>query len=456
MGVHIMIRIGTVFERLGLTTRERWAWVCFDWGDQAFSTVIIGVVLPIYYVDVAGAHLDSSLATVYWSYTIALSFAFIAISSPVLGAIADHMERSRGFLALFTILGVLATGAMFFTREGDLILLSALVILANIGFRGSRLFYNSLLPGITTGETIDRVSAAGYGLGYLGGTIILLVALGLTLSPETFGLADGAAAARLALFIAACWWAIFAIPLFVYVPEPERDENGEIRGNPVSAGFRRLYGTYQEVRSYREAFIFLVAFWFYANGVLGIISLAAAYATDIGISETNVMIAFVLVQTLGIPCAFAFGQLADYFSTKTALYGGLGVYILVSFGAMGIETFWHFLILATFVGMVQGGTQAISRSLFGSLTPTHKTGEFFSFFTIVGGFAAILAPMVFGVVGQVTGSTRLGIASLSFFFITGTILLRYVDVERGRRVAKEQTPSDAETDDGHDHTPAMM
>lgn len=447
-----MVSVGDVFSRLGLTTRERWAWVCFDWGDQAFSTVIIGVVLPIYYVDVAGSHLDSSLATVYWSYTLALSFGLIGIASPVLGALADHTKQSRLFLAAFTVLGIVSTGAMFFTSEGDLLLLSWLIVLANIGFNGSRLFYNSLLPGITTGDTIDRVSAAGYALGYMGGTIILIAALAFTLSPETFGLADGAAAARLALFVAACWWAVFAIPLFVFVPEPEREESPEVYNNPVSAGFGRLYDTYQEVRTYREAFVFLIAFWFYANGVLAIISLSAAYATDIGISETNVMVAFLLVQILGIPCAFAFGQLADFLSSKQALYVGLGVYIMVSFGAVGVQTFWHFLILAFFVGLVQGGTQAISRSLFGSLIPEHKSSEFFSFFTIIAGFASVLAPLLFGIVGQVTGSTRIGIASLSVFFIAGTVILSFVDVERGRRIAREQTPPEVQPTDDHDHT----
>ena len=451
-----MVRRIGLFDRLALTSRERWAWVCFDWGDQAFSTVIIGVVLPIYYVDVAGAHLDSGLATVYWSYTLALSFALIAIASPILGAIADHLERSRAFLAAFAGLGIVATGSMFFTSEGDLLLLSGLIVLANVGFNGSRLFYNSLLPGITTEDTIDRVSAAGFALGYMGGTIILLLALAFTLSPATFGLADGAAAARLALFVAACWWAIFAIPLFVYVPEPDREPRESTATNPVTAGFGRLYDTYQEIRTYRDAFVFLVAFWFYANGVLAIISLAAAYATDIGIAETNVMLAFLMVQILGIPCAFAFGQIADTFSSKTALYFGLGVYIVVSIGAVGVTTFSHFLVLAFLVGMVQGGTQAISRSLFGSLIPKHKSGEFFSFFTIIAGFAAVIAPLVFGVVGQLTGSTRFGIASLSIFFIVGTILLSYVDVSRGRRIASERTPPEAETADGHDHTPSVV
>lgn len=447
-----MVTVQSILERAALTTRERWAWVIFDWGDQAFSTVIIGVVLPIYYVETAGAHLGEALGEVYWAYTLAISFAIVALTSPVLGAIADYLERSREFLAAFTVLGVVSTALMLFTGEGDLLLLSVLTILANVGFNGGRLFYNSLLPGITTEKTIDRVSAAGYSLGYMGGTIILLVAIALTFSPETFGIADVETATGIALFVAACWWAIFAIPLFLYVPEPEREAK-EALGNPVVGGFSRLYETYQEVRQFREAFTFLLAFWFYTNGVMAIISLAAAYATGIGISQTHVMGAFLLVTVIGIPCAIGFGQLADYLSTKNALYIGLGVYILVSFIAVGITEWWHFVLLAVLVGMVQGGTQAISRSLYGSLLPRHKSGEFFSFFTIVAGFASVLAPTLFGVVGQVTGSTRIAIGSLSVFFIVGTFLLTFVDVDRGRRLAREATPEEVSESTPHAHRP---
>lgn len=438
-----MVSVKGALERSALTTRERWAWVIFDWADQAFATVIIGVVLPIYYVEVAGAGLEENLGEVYWAYTLAFSFGIVAVSSPILGAIADHMERSRAFLAAFTVLGVVSTGALVITGEGDLALVTALTILANIGYNGGRLFYNSLLPGITTDDTIDRVSAAGFSLGYAGGTVILLVAIALTFAPETFGLPDAETATGIALFIAACWWAIFAIPLFLYVPEPERDDNDSL-DNPVVGGFKRLYTTYTEVRQYREAFLFLLAFWFYTNGVMAIISLAAAYATGIGIGQETVMGAFLLVNVIGIPCAIAFGQLAGYLSTKKALYIGLGVYLVVSMIAIGISEWWHFIILAILVGLVQGGTQALSRSLYGSLLPRHKSGEFFAFFTIVAGFASVLAPLLFGVVGQLTGSTRIAIGSLSVFFVVGAVLLNFVDVDRGRRLAKEATPDEAE------------
>lgn len=447
--------IRNLFERAALTDRARQSWTLFDLGDQGFATVILGVILPIYYSDVAGG------SAVGWSYTIALSFAIIAVLSPVLGALADYLERSRTFLGVFTVMGITSTAAIFFMGEGEipllwfaiplpswglplpvpseLLALSFLVILANIGYSGARLFYNSLLPGITTDETIDRVSAAGFAAGYLGGTVILIVAIVLTVAPSAFGIPDVATASRLALFVAACWWAVFVIPLFIYVPEPERADEDKPTGNPVTSAFGRLYTTFQEIRVFQVAFVFLVAYWFYINGVNAIILLAAAYGTEIGISQDNVMLAFLLVQILGVPFALLFGQLADRIETKNAIYCGLGVYILISFLAVGITEAWHFFAMAFLVGMVQGGTQAISRSLFGSLIPTHKSGEFFSFYTIVTGFASIAAPLLFGIVGDVTGSDRLAIASVSVFFIIGTALLTRVDVEKGRRAAREAT-----------------
>jgi len=266
----------------------------------------------------------------------------------------------------------------------------------------------------------------------------------MVVSPSTFGLPDTATASRVGLFVAAVWWAVFAIPLFIYVPEPEREPDefrDEVKQNPVVAGFGRLKRTYAEIKTFRFAFIFLVSFWFYNNGINAVITLAAAYASEIGLDQSAIILAVLIVQVVGIPCAFAFGRLADVFSTKNALFLGLGVYTLISIIAFGVTEAWHFYALAFLLGGVQGGTQALSRSMFGSLIPKHKSAEFFSFFAIVAGFASVAGPAMFGVVGQITGSVRIAILSLSVFFIIGTVILIKVDVDEGRTVAKERTPS---------------
>jgi UMF1 family MFS transporter len=435
-----MGRVARLLERLSLTRRDTQSWVLYDWGDNAFATVTLAMVAPTYYT--AEVVPEAQAGDVYWSLMLAASFAIIGIASPVLGAIADHVERSREFLAVFTGLGVVFTGSLFFTGEGDVVLVAVLFGLANIGFTGARLFYNSLLPGVSDEGEIDRVSTAGYAIGYLGGTAALVLSFGVPLAVG-IPLDNVGELSRLALFVAACWWAIFSIPLFIYVDEPERDSDDEVAGNPVRGGYRRLYNTYREIRTYKIAFLFLIAFWFYTNGISAIITLSAAYAeSTIGLAQTEILGALVLVNLIGVPCAFAFGQLAGRFSTKRALLGGIAVYTAIALGAVGVTRAWQFFLLAAGVGFVQGGTQALSRSLFGSLIPRHKSGEFFSFFSIVSGLASIAAPALFGIVGALTGSTRIAIGSLSVFFVVGMALLLRVYVETGREVARERTPDD--------------
>ncbi len=421
-----------------MSRRDTKSWILYDVADNAFATVTLAMIAPTYYTGVVVP--DGQPGDIYWSIMLAVSFAIIGIASPVLGAIADHMERSREFLAFFAVMGVVFTGSLFFTSEGDIVLAAVLFGLANIGYTGARLFYNSLLPGVSDDGMMDRVSTAGYALGYLGGVASIFIALGV---PLALGVSfdNAGELSRIALFVAATWWAIFAIPLFIYVDEPERNPDDAVVGSPIRGGYRRLYNTYQDVRTYQIAFLFLVAYWFYANGIGAIITLSAAYAeSTIGLEQLEIVGALILVNFIGIPCAFIFGQLADTFSTKKALIGGLTIYTLVALLAVGVTTAWQFFLLAFMVGLVQGGTQALSRSLFGTLIPKHKSGEFFSFFAIVGGLASIVAPALFGVVGILTGSTRLAIASLSVFFLIGMILLFRLDVDKGRQIAKDRTP----------------
>lgn len=436
-----MSGISTLLGRLAVDTRERQSWVLFDFGDNAFATVVT-IILQTYYVAVAGVDLADGDALIYWSFTVALSYAIFAAVSPVLGAVADHLERSRRFLALFTLLGVLATGLLFFTGEGDWLLVSALFLTANVGFNGARLFYNSLLPGITSEGAIDRVSTAGYATGYIGGGVLLSAGAAVLATPETFGIADQAAASRLLLLVSACWWAVFAVPLFLYVPEPERDSDRSerVRERPIRESFGRLKETYHEIRTYRNAFLFLAGFFFYASGITAMINLAAAYASDIGLGQAAIIGSLVMVQFVGVPFSFLFGQLADRFSTRRMILVGLSVYTLVSIGGIGLQTAWQFFALAFGIALVQGGTQGLSRSLFGSLIPQHKSAEFFSFFAVVSAVSSMMAPTVFGVVASVVGSNRVALASLSLFFIIGAVLLIRVDIQHGREVARNQTP----------------
>lgn len=445
-------------SRFGLGSREAVSWALYDWANSAFATTVVAAVFPIYYESVVGANLPGNLASVYFGYTTAVGLALAALASPVLGAIADHYRAKKWFLGAFAALGVLATAGLFATGEGDVLLASALFVAANVGFVGANVFYDSLLSHV--GEDPDRLSTAGYAVGYLGGGVLLVVNLAWILAPGTFGFPDANTATRFALLSVAVWWAVFSVPLLWYVPEPDPRESGPGRdgGNPgtsnsalagtdpIRAGFGRLRRTAGDLREYRDLLLFLGAFLLYADGIGTIIRMASIYGAEVGIDRTGIVGALVLVQFLAIPFAFLFGSLPRWslavggygvdLSTKRALYVGLAVYTGISVGGFFMTETWHFWVLAVAVATVQGGTQALSRSLYATLAPPDRSSEFFSFFSISSKFAGIAGPALFALVGQVTGSSRFSIVSLLVFFLGGMALLSRVDVEAGRRTAR--------------------
>jgi len=426
----------------------------YDWANSAFATTVVAAVFPIYYESVVGAGLPGNLASVYFGYTTAIGLTLVAFLSPVLGAIADRYGAKKKMLGGFAALGVVSTSGLFFTGEGDVLFASGLFVVANVGFIGANVFYDSLL-GHVADENPDKLSAAGYALGYVGGGILLVVNLAWILSPETFGFSDTQTASRAALLSVSVWWAVFSVPLLRNVSEPERRrERIETDAGPIRAGFGELRKTASEIREYRDLLIFLVAFLLYADGIGTIIRMASIYGSEIGIDQTGIIGALVLVQFLGIPFAFLFGSLPGWslgsieMSVKRGLYIGLAVYTGISIGGFFMTETWHFWVLAIAVATVQGGTQALSRSLYSTLVPSDRSSEFFSFFSISSKFAGIAGPALFAFVGQLTGSTRYSIVALLVFFVGGALLLSQVDVDRGRDVARNTTPSGSVDIDG--------
>lgn len=419
----------------------------YDWANSAFATTIMAAVLPIYYARVAAKDLQANFASAYWGYTTAIALFIIALISPVLGAVADYMGAKKRFMGVFAVFGIIFTVCLYFIGEGEWLKASILFIFANIGFAGANVFYDSLLPHIASKDEIDRVSAAGYAIGYLGGGLLLLINIFWIQSPQTFGIADTSTASRLAMLSVAIWWAIFSIPVFNNVREPIRlISRAELRNiNPVRAGFQRLNKTFQEIRKYRQLIIFLMAFWFYSDGINTIIKMATIYGTEIGIGQTELIGALVLTQFAGIPFTFAFGILANRIGAKRSIYLGLLVYTLISIGGYFMREAWHFWLLALAVATVQGGTQALSRSIFSSIVPHAKSSEFFGFFSVFAKFAGILGPLLFGLISQLSGSSRLSIFSLIVFFISGLIILTRVDIQEGQRIAQMEDAKFIET-----------
>ncbi len=408
------------------------SWCMYDWANSAFATTIMAAVLPFFYSSVAGANLSKTTASSYWGYTNTVAMLIVAFSAPVLGALADHWGMKKKFLAGFAILGIISTAFLVSVSRGDWLLASFLYILGMLGFSGGNNFYDSLLPHVAGDGEIDRISSYGYATGYLGGGLLLILNLAMILKPSIFGIPDAEWGARYSFLTVALWWALFSIPILKNVPEPPVVPIAGESAHPMRASFQRLSLTFHNLRQYREAFKFLVAFWLYNDGIGTIISMAVIFGAEINIAQEHLIGAILAVQFVGIPFSLLFGNLAGKIGTKRAIFLGLGIYTGISIGGYFIQNALHFWILAILVGFVQGGTQALSRSLFGTLIPKSRSAEFFSFYDVSSKFAGIIGPSVFGFVGQMTGSSRLSIVALVVFFIGGGLILFQVKEKEGR------------------------
>lgn len=427
-------------ESLGLHRPELRAWAMYDWALSGLQTVVMTAVFPIFFVKVAASHLEGSAATQQLARANTIAMLIVALVSPVLGAMADYSAAKKKFLAAMTAIGSLACVAMVTLDYGDLGRASTLYVFALIGASGCLVFYESLLPHIASADEMDRVSTAGYAMGYLGGGILVAMNLAWIQKPEWFGLEAGTLPARLAFVSVGVWWVVFAIPLFRRVPEPPRkiESDEQPHANAIRIAFQRIGETLRELRGYRQAFLMLVAFLIYNDGIQTIVKMATAYGTEIGIGQGHLIAAVVLVQFIGVPFAFLFGRLAGRIGAKPSIFVGLAVYAAISVLGYYMTTATHFFILAGLVGLVQGGTQALSRSLFASMIPMHKSGEFFGFYSVFEKFAGIFGPLLFDVAISTTGSSRNAILSVIVFFIVGAILLSRVNVAEGQRVARER------------------
>jgi UMF1 family MFS transporter len=420
-----------------------YSWALYDWGNSAFATTVIAAVLPTYYGTVAAANLSPNIATSYWGYSTTIAMLLLVFFAPFLGTLADYKQAKLKFLLGSVIVGVSFTAMLFFVTEGDWLMASVFYILGRIGWSGANIFYDSLLPHISADNEIDQVSTLGYAAGYLGGGLLLSLNLVMILSPQTFGIPDTQMGTRLSFITVACWWALFSIPLLKNVPEPQTQIKSQNKGNSFVVAFKRLAQTFKEIRKFRQAFLFLIAFWFYNDGIGTIIVMAVMFGTEIGIGQEHLIGAILAVQLIGVPFTILFGKLAIKMTVKRAIYLGLIVYTLISIGGYFMESALHFWILAIAVGMVQGGTQALSRSLFGLMTPKKKSAEFFGFFDVAQKFSGILGPALFGIIGQLTGSSRLSIITLIIFFIGGMYMLEKIKLEEGIEVARSADLSDS-------------
>jgi len=406
-------------------TKEEKSWICYDWGSSAYSIIITTAVFPIFYKAAAtNAGVSASESTAYLGYTIAIFTFILAMLGPILGTIADYQGYKKKFFTFFFVLGITATAFLAFIPSDNWLLLLICYTFAALGSTGSNVFYDAFLVDVSSEERMDRVSARGFGMGYIGSTIpfIISIAIILLAQHELLPITD-IVASKIAFIITAVWWAIFSIPLLKNVNQ-RFYVNRE--PNPIVNSFKRLGSTFKEIRKYRALFLFLLAYFFYIDGVGTVISMSTAYGSDLGISATNLLIILFVTQVVAAPFALLYGRLAQRFTGKKMLYFGIFIYIIVCIYAYFLKTTLDFWILAMLVATSQGGIQALSRSYFAKLVPKEKANEFFGFYTIFGKFASIMGPLLVGATAQMTGNTNAGVFSLVILFIIGFILLKRV------------------------------
>ncbi len=427
-----------LLNRLGLDTRERRAWAMYDWANSAFMTSVIATLFPLFFVSVAAATLSETLALSRLAYASTIAVLIVAVMTPVLGAIADYSAAKKKMLAAFLVVGLTATVGMYFIQRGEWVFAAFLFIIGNIGIFGTLAFYDSLLPHVARGEDADRVSTAGYAIGYFGGGVLLALNAAWIAKPAAWGMADVPSAVRWSFLSVAVWWFVFSIPLFLRVPEPPRvlEAGEQAHASPVRVAFARIGETLGELRLFKQAFLFLVAFAIYNDGINTFIRMAIAYGQLIGLDQSGMILAFLLVQFAGVPFTFAFGMLAARLGPKRSILLALAVYTVITVLAFFVTRTAQFFVLAFLVATVQGGSQALSRSMFANMIPRHKSSEFFAFFGIFEKFTGVLGPLLFGLAVELTTSVRSAIFTLLPFFVVGAALLWRVDFEEGKRAAR--------------------
>ncbi len=415
------------------------AWTMYDWANSAFATTIMAAVLPVYFSDVAAANLPNHIATAYWGYTTSIAALLAAIISPILGTLADFSAAKKKFLAIFMAIGVTGTALLYFVQTGDWLLASIFFVIGNIGFAGSLVYYDALLPHVARPDEIDQVSSRGYAMGYIGGGLLLAINLVMIMFlPKSLGV-DTALMTRLSFVTVSIWWLIFSLPILLHVKEPPRKiEVTERDAHPLQATFKRLGKTFRDIRRYDQLFLMLITFWVYSNGIGTIITMATIYGKELEFSNTTLIGTLLMVQFLAAPFAFLFGWLAKKIGTKRGIYLSLAIYSVIAVMGFFLYHEWQFWALGALVATVQGGSQALSRSLIGRMMPKSKSAEFYAFFSVFEKFSSIAGPALFGIVAQLMGQSRFSIVSLIIFFVVGIFMLSKVNVEKGIRAAEEE------------------
>ena len=407
-------------------SKQAWRWAFYDWANSAFATTVMAGFFPIFFKSYWATDLTDAESTFVIGSANSIVGLLIAVSAPVMGAFADAGNSKKTLLLTFALLGIISTGYLFFVPESSWKFAIIFYSVGVIGFSGGNIFYDALLVSVAEDKDRNRVSSLGFSLGYLGGGLLFLLNVLMFSFPNLFGLSTQIEAVLWSFLSVAIWWSIFTVPLITGVKEPQI--NNKNNGFIVTSkeAFKSLYATARSIKQYRSAVVFLLAYFLYMDGVDTIIRMATSYGSDIGLSAQSMIGALLLTQFIGFPATLVFGNYSDRFGHKQTLTFAIIIYIGVVLFSSQMDSAVEFFIMASVIGLVQGGVQAISRSFFSSLIPENKAAEFFGFYNFIGKSSVFIGPFMVSGIALLTDNPSLGILSLLLLFVPGLILLRRV------------------------------
>ncbi|MBI4051565.1 MAG: MFS transporter [Elusimicrobia bacterium] len=420
-------------------SKEIWAWACYDFANSPFSTTITTVIFNVFFVTVVvgpgGFLLGKTLipGSSLWAYLISFSTLLVGILSPILGAIADCGGFKKRFLIGFTLLGVFSTGMLFWAQEGMVLWSSFFFFVANLAFAGAFTFYNAFLPSLVSKEKLGSISGLGWALGYMGGGLCLALNLWMIQKPSTFHISSlDHFPVRFGFLLVAFWWLFFSLPLFLLVRESAPSSMRINFIQSIRLGLSRIRQTVRRFRCYPELFRFLMGYLLYNDGIETVIVVASIFAAEeLGMKKGEIIQCFLMIQGVAFVGSLLFGRLADLWGNKKTILVTLLLWMGVLFWSFWMKNSWQFWQAGVLIGLILGGSQSASRSLFALFTPRENTAEFFGLFSLSGKVVATLGPLSFGLCRQILGSTRWAVGSLLFFFVLGSLFLLGVNEEKG-------------------------
>jgi UMF1 family MFS transporter len=407
-----------------ILTKQVITWALYDWANSAFALSVLAVLFPLVLGNHWGVDDGGVSATIRLGWITFSASVIVVLIAPILGTIADTGGYRKRFLLLFAIAGAVATAGLGFVGQGDWPLALGLYLIASVGFYSSVVFYDSLLIDVTEPRNYSFVSTLGFSVGYLGGAALLALHLWMLKSPQTFGLENATEAFSYAFISVGLWWLIFLLPLIFFVSE--RHSSIEVTDHAIRAAYAELKSTVHKISQYRNVTIFLGGYWLYIGGVFTVIFMAVNYGQRLGFEDNDLVLALLIANFVGFPATLVYGLLAHRFGAKKGLYFALFAYVGACLWAIQMTDVREFYIMSIVIGLVQGGVQGLSRSVYASLIPADQPGEFFGFYSMTTKFAHVLGPAMVAIAAMLSDDPKWVLLALMPMFLAGALLLSLV------------------------------